>query len=248
MAVQREIRTRQEPVSCAVCGRTLLAGERPDTYLSGGARRQVCELCIGRALHHGWVRESAEVELSGNRPRRDDRRPFFERLRSRRERTGNRERGGEQADPAAGEQDYDELAPLEERHPVFASPAPAAQPAWDAAAEPRHVHAVPASGEMKAAQALTCFNASAHPRTIAGVAKSLGVPNVSVRTHATELSVVTIVVAWELCWYRYEVDLAEEGDPVRQVAQGYELSELDPEEQAANAAADERGVLELLGA
>ena len=42
---------------------------------------------------------------------------------------------------------------------------------------------------------------------------------------------VQIVVAWELCWYRYEVDLAEEGaNGVRAAGQGYELTELEPHE------------------
>ena len=38
---------------------------------------------------------------------------------------------------------------------------------------------------------------------------------------------VTIVVAWELSWYRFEVDLGNEAAGVRVAAQGSELSELD---------------------
>ena len=38
---------------------------------------------------------------------------------------------------------------------------------------------------------------------------------------------VEILVAWELCWYRFEADL--EGDIVHRRGQGYELSELDGE-------------------
>ena len=62
-----------------------------------------------------------------------------------------------------------------------------------------------------------------------------------------EASVVGIVVAWELCWYRYEVDLADGPAGVRVSGQGYELAELSPEDQAANAAADEHGGLALAG-
>ena len=58
-------------------------------------------------------------------------------------------------------------------------------------------------------------------------------------------SVVAITVMWELSWYRFEVDLSDEGSGVRRVAHGAELSDLEPEEQAVNAAADERGGLHL---
>jgi len=53
------------------------------------------------------------------------------------------------------------------------------------------------------------------------------------------------VVGWELCWYRYEVDLADEAAGVRVVAQGAELEELEPREREANAEADDRGALAL---
>ncbi len=42
-------------------------------------------------------------------------------------------------------------------------------------------------------------------------------------------STVAIVVAWELCWYRYEVDLGDEAAGARLAGQGMELEEL-PEE------------------
>ena len=46
---------------------------------------------------------------------------------------------------------------------------------------------------------------------------------------------------WELSWYRYEIDLSDEGSGVRREGHGAELSDLAPEEQVVNAAADERG-------
>ena len=57
--------------------------------------------------------------------------------------------------------------------------------------------------------------------------------------------IVNLVVSWELCWYRYEVDLAAERPSVRVAGQGYELDELTAEEQQPNAIADEHGVLSL---
>jgi hypothetical protein len=95
--------------------------------------------------------------------------------------------------------------------------------------------------------AIDAFNSSEHRRTISGVARSLGEPAVAVRPLANRPSIVDVVVAWELCWYRYEVDLSDELPSVRVAAQGYELDELEPEEREPNAVADERGSLKLAG-
>ncbi len=111
--------------------------------------------------------------------------------------------------------------------------------------EPRSVHAVPTNAQMKVARALEVFNAGSYPRTVAGVSRSLGAPIVSARPSPTEGSIVTIVVAWELSWYRYEVDLGDEAAGVRVTAQGSELAELEPADQRPNAAADEHGQLHL---
>jgi len=109
----------------------------------------------------------------------------------------------------------------------------------------RHVHAVPTNASLKLSRALEVFNGSGHPRTVAGVARSLGEPMVAAHPSGTEGSIVVIVVGWELCWYRYEVDLADEAAGVRVVAQGAELEELEPREREANAEADDRGALAL---
>lgn len=101
----------------------------------------------------------------------------------------------------------------------------------------------PTSGELKVARALEVFNAGEQPRRVAGVARSLGAPTVTVRPLEDSGSTVAIVVAWELCWYRYEVDLGDEAAGSRLVAQGMELGELPDEDRLANAAADERGEL-----
>lgn len=99
------------------------------------------------------------------------------------------------------------------------------------------------SGELKVARALEVFNAGEQPRRVAGVARSLGSPAVTVRPLDESGSTVAIVVAWELCWYRYEVDLGDEAAGPQLVAQGMELEELPAEDRLANAAADERGEL-----
>jgi hypothetical protein len=216
---RKDVRTVHEAVACDVCGRTLLRGEEAETYLDGGSRRQVCELCTARANHQGWIRESASLEVAGTGRERNERRPLRGRLLARR---GRRDRSAEPAREAA---------------PSDQSAAPAYDP-------DHHIHAVPTNGELKASRAVDLFNGSEHPRTVAGVARSLGPPAVTVRP-SDEASVVGIVVAWELCWYRYEVDLAEGPGGVRVAGQGYELTELSADDQAANAAADEYGGLAL---
>jgi hypothetical protein len=219
-------------VACDVCGRTLLRGERAEGFVSGGARKAVCELCTSRALNEGWTREGAGLALDGRDVAGDRRRSLLGRLRSRRDGALGAERrdGGEIALEAPAR-----------------TPAPWADPAAVRVPmrEPRHVHAVPTSGEHRVSAAVETFNGSDHPRTIAGVARSLGEPTIAVLPSEERASVVNVVASWELCWYRYEVDLSDELLSVRVAGQGYELDELAPEERVPNAVADERGGLAL---
>src|SRR6187551_1741316 len=67
---------------------------------------------------------------------------------------------------------YEEPAP----EPVYV-PEPEAPPAIsDEPAPPRSVHAVPTNADLKVARAVELFNTSEHPRTVSGVARSLGAP------------------------------------------------------------------------
>ena len=50
-------------LTCDVCGRTLLRGERAEAFLDGGARKAVCELCTSRALNEGWMREGTGADV-----------------------------------------------------------------------------------------------------------------------------------------------------------------------------------------
>jgi hypothetical protein len=260
----RAIRTSTTQAACDVCGRTLLRGERAEIYLSGGVRRSVCELCTSRALHGGWVREGEVPEYDEASPRPDRRRSLFGRRRKR-EARDSREMAG--AGGAWGTGEGPEIPMpepmVEEEAP--APPPPAARPprraepgspSWPAPVsraasklgggrEPRHVRAVPTSIEHKISSAVGLFNDSEHPRTVAGIARSLGLPDVSVHPSDANGSIVHLVVSWELCWYRYEVDLRDEVPTVRAGDRGYELSELSELELQNNASADERGRLHL---
>ena len=57
--------------TCAVCRRTILAGERTRTFLSPKAGpRSVCDLCRGRAAALGWADDPAAPGANiGRRPR-----------------------------------------------------------------------------------------------------------------------------------------------------------------------------------
>jgi hypothetical protein len=236
-----DIKTNQEDVACDICGRTLLRGEHAEDFLAAGQRRQVCELCTARAQNEGWIRESGGDDLALRHPRGEGRgRSFIDRLRTRRER----------ARDVNDEIAADEVAPppvptrrRERERERDREEAP--EPVPEAARRPRHVRAVPTNADLKMERALEVFNASDHTRTVGGVARSLGAPEVCVRPLPERPSVVSITVMWELSWYRYEIDLSDEAGGVRRDAQGDELSELSADEMVANAAADDRGGLHL---
>jgi hypothetical protein len=238
---------------CDVCGRTLLRGERAHAYLDGAARRSVCELCTSRALNEGWVLEGTERPYEGGRSS-ERRRSLFGRLKARRDAPAresrplaDRLRRHEQPEPVAEDAyGYDEPA-YEEEWPPPTPPPVAAPRAREQIREPRHVRAIPTSAEQKFAAAIDAFNRSEHRRTVAGVARSLGAPTVAVHAVDTRPGLVDVTVSWELCWYRYEVDLSEDQPGVRVAAQGYELEELPEGEKRPNAVADENGSLALAG-
>jgi hypothetical protein len=137
---------------------------------------------------------------------------------------------------------------LDRQDGVRPAPVPVAAPAGaDPGTAPIPADGALRSGDVKAARSLAVFNAGEHPRRVAGVARSLGAPSVSVRPLAESGSEVAIVVAWELCWYRYEVDLGDEAAGASVTAQGTELDELAAEDRLANATATADGTLSLLG-
>jgi hypothetical protein len=229
----RTIVTSQPDVACDVCERRLLRGEQPDVFIAAGRRLTVCELCAPRATHEGWMRESdsAPVALPPTRGRRG--RSLLDRFRQART-------------PAASEPGYEFLdggagpVPARPHRRQDAAPLDWAEPDLAAQAE-----LVPPS---YLEQAVAVFNASEFPRRVAGVARSLGAPEVTVRSAEQLDSVVRVVVAWELSWYRYEVDLSDGLTEARVLGQGSELAELDREERLANASANEAGLLSLTGA
>jgi hypothetical protein len=224
-------------VACDVCHRTMLKGERAEAYLTPSReRRLVCQLCAPRAQREGWIREGAAPEMPARPQRPPERRGLLRRRRS-----------------AAKPEDELE-APL----PIEPTPTSGMVERLDDDEEPRrllgrrsrprsprHVKAVPTNAQLKIGRALELFNASEHPRTVAGIARTLGIPHASATTSKSSAAEVLLTVAWELSWYQFGVDLSDGREPVRARGQGHELSELTPETQDWNCTVEANGRIQL---
>jgi predicted Fe-S protein YdhL (DUF1289 family) len=238
--VKKELRPVHDAVSCDVCGRTILKGERAEWYLApGGHRHQVCDLCATRAQHHGWIRESGAGALPARVPRNEPRRGMLGRLKKRRPAGRAAEDEARLAEQEAmfgsGNGTEPDEHPAEEPVPP---PRPRSRPQ-----SPRHVRAVPTTAEVKVERALELFNGSGHQRTVAGLARTLGQPWVSAMPDPAQASAVSLLVAWELSWYRYRVDLGDESDPVEMLEKGEEIDQIDESLRTWNAALDTDGRL-----
>ena len=243
-------------------------------FLGGGQRRMVCELSKPRATHEGWRREVEEQFATSLPPRPQRSRSLLGRLRQFREpapasglareasaqpQHDELQAGGATTGPAEWSVEP-EWSGIDAEWAGMGAEGASGQPAAEealaldrAAAEhalppaPDSPEAFPASAAADVRRALEVFNAGEPPRRVAGVSRSLGAASVRAAPVAQARSRVSIVVAWELCWYRYEIDLGDEAAGARIVAEGMELEELSPEERLANATANEHGELSLLG-
>jgi hypothetical protein len=245
--VKKELRPVHDFVSCDVCGRTILKGERTEPYLApGGHRHQVCDLCATRAQQAGWIRESGAGAMPARMPRSEPRRGVLARLRRRHAEAPGPEQTHE-ADLAEPEATYGAANGVEPAEHEQAEPQPAQrerpapEPPRSRPKDPRHVRAVPTTAQAKVERALELFNGSQHQRTIAGLARTLGQPFVSAHPDEAHGAQVSIVVAWELSWYRYRVDLGDEGDPVMMLDKGEEIEQIDESQREWNATLDSDG-------
>jgi hypothetical protein len=231
----------EDHISCEVCHRTMLKGEEAEPYLTPSReRRLVCQLCAPRAQHEGWIREAAAPEMPARPQRQPERRGLLRR---------RRRQGGPDDRPAP--------APAAEPEPRRAPTGEPADPNQGEAAplralirrsrprSPRQVKAVPTNAQLKIGRALELFNASEHPRTVAGLARTLGSPHTGALTSSGSAAEVVLTVAWELSWYQFNVDLSDGRDPVRLRGQGHELSELPDEAQDWNCQMAEDGTITL---
>ncbi len=249
----RTIVTSHPDVECDVCGRRLLRGEQPDVFLGGGQRRTVCELCTTRATHEGWRRETEEHPGRPRAARSQRGRSLLRGLRQLRWPTTGV--AGDAADRPvqpvrAGGLDADDPTERGGTRAGIDAEWAAVDEEWGApqevvgAIEYAVDSPVTNQGDANVERALAVFNIGEHPRRLAGVARALGAP--TVRAAELDSANVTIVVAWELCWYRYEIDPQDEPRGAWLAAEGMELEELAGEDRIANAVVDERGELSLL--
>jgi hypothetical protein len=205
--------------TCAVCGRTILAGERVHGYFTADGRRGVCELCVSRAERLGWRHESeAEEEAPAATGKR--RGTGLGGLWRRRARRGQ---------------------------PAGPPPTPAA-PSPDPAAPGMRIEQPPLEPSPLSPfeRAAARFNLSEAGHTVAGLVRTLGTPGVSVGASAGAPNEIRITVAWELSWYQWGVDLGDELRPVFQIDKGNEIDQLDSAARQWNASAVEGGRIVLV--
>jgi hypothetical protein len=93
-------------------------------------------------------------------------------------------------------------------------------------------------------RALVAFNRSDRRRKVTGLSRSLGEPRAAaVPTGVSTDGAVRITVAWDLCWYQWEVRVTDRGMAVREIASGDEIEQLPEVDRAWNVRASEDGSL-----
>ena len=245
--VKKELRPIHDHVACDVCGRTILKGEHTETFVSpDGRRHQVCDLCFTRAQQQGWIRESTAGDLPARPAHPEPRGSLLGRLRRKRRPEPEVEAAPRQQETAAlgngAEPGEHDTAPDERAQATGQQPPQPRRPR-SRPKDPRHVRALPATPEARVERALDLFNSTEHQRTIAGLARTLGPAWVAAIPDAVQPSTVDVVVAWELSWYRFRVDLGDTADPVALVANGEELGQIDENLREWNATVDAEGRL-----
>jgi len=232
-------------LSCAACGRTLLAGEWTQRVVDGaGEERLVCSLCAqaNQAMTGESAADPTEPAAAArpSAPRTDsdtfwkalkDKDVEIARLQSqvtqieaaRRELAARLQEyeAGSAARPAAAK------APLEVAQPPEELPAPdeaAAAPATGAA--PKATPEAPAEPELSIAQSsltllqrgVDLLNVSTVPRKIAETNEHLGIPSVHVGLQDEALLATFL---WSMGWYTYSVSMDGTGT-IRLSDRGYQ--------------------------
>jgi hypothetical protein len=210
--------------TCALCGRTILAGERVHGYPELDHERTVCELCVGRAEKLGW-RADGEADPEPSPLDSHHRRGRLRGLLRR----PSRRPGSPSSSPAQPQST--ELADTD----------PAAAPR----ARRRPAPVLDLAAPTPFQRAVVRFNSSEAARTVTGLTRTLGRPWVSVGASAGAPEEVRITVAWELSWYQWGVDIGDELRPVFEIAKGREIGQLDAASKQWNASVAGEGRLSL---
>ena len=96
--------------------------------------------------------------------------------------------------------------------------------------------------EVAMVEAAELFNASAFLRTVNGVAKALGEPQVSIMPLSGVSGEMVLTFAWDISWYQYRVS-PESSQPVRVAERGQDIDDLDVSYQHWNATVTDEGRL-----
>ena len=190
---RKSITTSHAAVPATSAAARCCAASTP-TSSSPAARAAWCASCAPRArANEGWIREGADDSLSARRkaraaalaarapapaPRGGPRRTPYEAAAEGGRGAADAEPPGLRRRQPAYDETFDPASrPFGEAAAAGAGPAPtpgglgaARRAGLRAPREPRHVRAVPTNAELKWPGALDVFNASEHPRTVAGVA------------------------------------------------------------------------------
>jgi hypothetical protein len=94
--------------------------------------------------------------------------------------------------------------------------------------------------EMARVEAAELFNATTFRRTVTGVAKALGEPNVSILPLSGVTGEMVLTFAWDISWYQYRVT-PDSSQPVRLEDRGHDVEEIDEAFTAWNARLDQDG-------
>jgi len=207
--------SRMWPVMCVSDG--CCEASRRTSFSAQASATPCGELCAPRATHEGWLRETdrQSVSLAPLRPRRG--RNLFDRLRQ----VGKP--AGREAEAASGDSSP-QLEP--ERLPydfldgetVVADPQAEQPPTFAALAAPQ-LETAPVVGRRarrkrdRGVQRGRASPSRGGRRSLAGCARGERSSDKDIH------SLVSIVVAWELCWYRYQVDIEDEGAEAMVLAQ-----------------------------
>lgn len=226
-------------VSCRVCGRTLLMGERSVGFFTatGEGPFDVCQLCVPRAHRFGLrPRPSTADEIARSRAGSPIAR-IVQRLDA--VMSGRRDQAARRAQPAA--QGSASVAAAQAATAAGASRGRRRRIAAAAPLDPFALGAVPV-GAAAIPVALAAFNQSPHARTLAGLYRTLGAPRSSVAPRSATDREVIITVAWEIVWYQFRVM----PDGIEQ-QRGQYLSELQPRWQQWNCSVAPDGTVREAG-
>jgi hypothetical protein len=94
--------------------------------------------------------------------------------------------------------------------------------------------------EQAMVEAAELFNGSDYRRTVAGIARSLGEPRVSVVPLSGVSGELVITIAWDISWYQYRVS-PDAVQPVRLAGRGQDTGEIEGPYRAWNAHLHEDG-------